>query len=625
MVVAVSGCAGGFVERLVFHTNAGRRWTHALLGVAAACSVPFLDSAPQPGGYLVGMQGSVGYYVRSLQIVWGMPAGATSGPVLTGNSSLGSDTTADAKQPGQSGSLGSLPAGMTGGPPVQASAAPVLGAADTTTSGSSSSSSSSAPVGAIAGAVWRTMEAGNLMSELSAYIMRMEESITWNLPPRTKGHHHNLTGQGEQAPYSSSRLSSEGNTAEEQQDIGAAISKAQAALAGRQSHAWQGLHILTVLGRGAFGIVYLGTWRNLRVAIKTLVVHDALAGGQARQRHRAIIEAAVSKTLHHPNVVTTYEAEVVPLAVVPEVASSVLGNQTTPMQDDPLASMGGGDVYKLLIIQEYCNVGSLAAAFEAGIFKSCTGRGPGLLCGLTLALDIVCGMRHIHHRNIIHGDLSTGNVLLCSLAGSEWLEPGAVVKATGNSTPSGGVIHGNGTPALVTGDAITGSAPAADEGDMQLLRPLAGLWRPPVRAKVSDFGLSLPMHTNQTHASNHFQGTPGYAAPEVLSHGRLSLAADVWSFGVLLLELCHGLRYKHIIAQQQATVGDMDPSTAAASATLVQSCLSLSPSARPTFDQVASQLAAVLVESHSSVTQQIELPAVEVKEHHPTQMCWATA
>mgnify|MGYP001807388625 CR=1 FL=1 len=62
VVVAVSGCMGGFVERLVFHTNTGRRWTHALLGAAAACSVPFLDSAPQQpaagggGGYLVGMQ-----------------------------------------------------------------------------------------------------------------------------------------------------------------------------------------------------------------------------------------------------------------------------------------------------------------------------------------------------------------------------------------------------------------------------------------------------------------------------------------------------------------------------------------------------------------------------------------
>ncbi len=34
------------------------------------------------------------------------------------------------------------------------------------------------------------------------------------------------------------------------------------------------------------------------------------------------------------------------------------------------------------------------------------------------------------------------------------------------------------------------AAPAAvAEGDEQLLRPLVGLWRPPVTAKVSDFGL----------------------------------------------------------------------------------------------------------------------------------------
>ena len=50
----------------------------------------------------------------------------------------------------------------------------------------------------------------------------------------------------------------------------------------------------------------------------------------------------------------------------------------------------------------------LRHAADAGVFGSIADGGVGLLCGLTLALDIACGMRHIHSRNIIHGDLSAG-------------------------------------------------------------------------------------------------------------------------------------------------------------------------------------------------------------------------
>ena len=40
-----------------------------------------------------------------------------------------------------------------------------------------------------------------------------------------------------------------------------------------------------------------------------------------------------------------------------------------------------------------------------------------------------------------------------------------------------------------TAEVPVGDVPAVAESDVQLLRPLAGLWRPPVTAKVSDFGL----------------------------------------------------------------------------------------------------------------------------------------
>ncbi|KAG2423526.1 hypothetical protein HXX76_015274 [Chlamydomonas incerta] len=71
VVVAVSVCAGGFVERLVLHTSTGRLLTHAW-GRHARCTRGFTEAAPA-GGYLLGMAGHVGSYVEDLALAWGSP------------------------------------------------------------------------------------------------------------------------------------------------------------------------------------------------------------------------------------------------------------------------------------------------------------------------------------------------------------------------------------------------------------------------------------------------------------------------------------------------------------------------------------------------------------------------
>ncbi|EEF34452.1 kinase, putative [Ricinus communis] len=60
------------------------------------------------------------------------------------------------------------------------------------------------------------------------------------------------------------------------------------------------------------------------------------------------------------------------------------------------------------------------------------------------------------------------------------------------------------------------------------------------RAKIADFGLARSFQEDKSHISTAIAGTLGYMAPEYLAHGQLTEKADVYSFGVLLLEIVTG-------------------------------------------------------------------------------------
>ncbi|KAK6231246.1 hypothetical protein SCA6_001319 [Theobroma cacao] len=58
--------------------------------------------------------------------------------------------------------------------------------------------------------------------------------------------------------------------------------------------------------------------------------------------------------------------------------------------------------------------------------------------------------------------------------------------------------------------------------------------------KIGDFGLAKLFPENVTHVSTRVAGTVGYLAPEYALLGQLTKKADVYSFGVLVLELISG-------------------------------------------------------------------------------------
>ncbi|KAM3391389.1 hypothetical protein ACQJBY_012835 [Aegilops geniculata] len=58
--------------------------------------------------------------------------------------------------------------------------------------------------------------------------------------------------------------------------------------------------------------------------------------------------------------------------------------------------------------------------------------------------------------------------------------------------------------------------------------------------KIGDFGLAKLFPDNITHISTRVAGTTGYLAPEYAWHGQLTKKADIYSFGVLVIEIVSG-------------------------------------------------------------------------------------
>ncbi|GFR48796.1 hypothetical protein Agub_g10746, partial [Astrephomene gubernaculifera] len=284
------------------------------------------------------------------------------------------------------------------------------------------------------------------------------------------------------------------------------------------------------LGAGAFGTVYKALWKGLPVAVKTMTLtSDAVTQG----RHAALVEAALSKSIYHANVVTTYTCDLKPMHVDSHRGGAMTGlhitNETEVIQE-----------WRLYIVQEYCDGGSLRHAIEARSFLNPATGSPQLEWVLQMAREVASGLQYLHEHNIIHGDLNPANVLLKH-------DDGSVLGYT---------------------------------------------------AKIADFGLSVHMQAEQSHVSNTKRGTPFYTAPEVTHAGNLTRFADVFSYGVLLWELycsrsCWTYGPQGRLVQQRG-FPHLPPTCPRSFAQLVSACMQPAHKQRPTFKQIGQQLEGML-------------------------------
>ncbi|GKC18930.1 probable LRR receptor-like serine/threonine-protein kinase isoform X1 [Tanacetum coccineum] len=134
--------------------------------------------------------------------------------------------------------------------------------------------------------------------------------------------------------------------------------------------------------------------------------------------------------------------------------------------------------------------------------------------------------------------------------------------------------------------------------------------------KISDFGLAKLHEEDNTHFITKIAGTMGYMAPEYALWGHLTYKADVYSFGVLALEIVAGknnMRYRPsedyyclldfvklaVVMKQKGSLIDLvDPrlgsdfnkKEAVIMMTIGLLCTNQSPALRPTMSQVVNML-----------------------------------
>ncbi|KAL6967526.1 putative serine/threonine-protein kinase pbl10 [Sarracenia purpurea var. burkii] len=134
-------------------------------------------------------------------------------------------------------------------------------------------------------------------------------------------------------------------------------------------------------------------------------------------------------------------------------------------------------------------------------------------------------------------------------------------------------------------------------------------------AKLSDFGLAKDGPTgDKSHVSTRVMGTYGYAAPEYLATGHLTSRSDVFSFGVVLLEMLSGRKAvdknrpsgqhnlvewaKPYLANKRKIFRILDSrlegqyslDVASKAANLAMRCLSFEPKFRPNMNEVVKEL-----------------------------------
>eukprot|EP00198_Chlamydomonas_reinhardtii_P013398 XP_001702735.1 serine/threonine protein kinase [Chlamydomonas reinhardtii] len=355
------------------------------------------------------------------------------------------------------------------------------------------------------------------------------------------------------------------------------------------------LIVTDVVASGGFGTVYKGMWHNLAVAVKIVLFSTASVN-----RRIALQEAALSKSISHPNIIATYAVDAKPMSVLGRVLNQPQANGgSLAPGGQPSKSLADIQEWRLYIIQEFADGGTLRRALDRGVFHDPHTGLPRMDALLDIAQGVAAALAHLHSKNVVHGDLNPKNVLLkiapLPMGGLGFSASAARSSVSGSAPGTGGSkASWGGVKGLQPGSGgATGSGLMLPPGSSQFgSYPMAG--RCGFAIKVADFGLSVKMENS--HISGLRQGTPFYAAPELTTLGIFSRAADTYAYGVMLWELFWGRPIWVPDARapggyvQHADFPHLPRECPPEYAQLLADCLQLNHLQRPCFEEVLVRL-----------------------------------
>eukprot|EP00043_Microstomoeca_roanoka_P020444 m.249591 g.249591 ORF g.249591 m.249591 type:complete len:636 (-) comp17167_c0_seq2:531-2438(-) len=277
------------------------------------------------------------------------------------------------------------------------------------------------------------------------------------------------------------------------------------------------LHLLDHISAGAFGEVWKAEWDSITVAVKVLKQQFMAFDEQTVKEFEKEVEF-LQKT-RHPHVVRFFGAGTdpsqSPFLVLEFVA---LGSLRGLLQKGLQIVLDEyyGRQWRRSYVEEDADaeedddvvlVDSVATARFGEetelLFVSNTDGHPAerltiLTLKLQLARDIACGMAFIHSLDQVHRDLKSGNVLVSGRLRAKITDFGTIRQHLSSAT-----LH-----------TVTTATDLAYPSQFS--------------------GTNTAMSVTLTSGV----GTPLYMAPEALSGGKYDKRADVFSYGVLLWELC---------------------------------------------------------------------------------------
>eukprot|EP00887_Chlorella_sp_A99_P005032 scaffold4.g5032.t1 len=290
-----------------------------------------------------------------------------------------------------------------------------------------------------------------------------------------------------------------------------------------------------LIGRGAYGRVYRGSWNGNTVAVKVIETPDVAAcdgaldggggGGGGGLPRSGIFEAVLSSNLSHPNIVHTYQYAIRPVERQQGVDGGGHGHARSK------------SMCVIWLVSEFCNRGPLLTAVERGAFltqPSSQHGQPNLIASLQ---EIAAALQYLHSHDVLHGDLTGGNVLL-----------------TASDKDTRGFV-----------------------------------------CKVADFGLSRIC--SEDYLRTRTLGCAEYMPPELIADGVLTKAADVYAFGVILWEIYVGRRAWEgmkptEVLKAVASHGKLEfpPQTPHRLKVLGERCMEFDPALRPTFTEEVNSI-----------------------------------